>query len=103
MYNIYTGLIYVRLDLVIHPIYILSGFRNQYKHARYAFFIYFGPISAARDGGVYGEVLYGRFYSERQVVYSRSSDEPCVEIRVLRYGGSIRIRCPTYKDVMIYL
>jgi len=37
-----------------------------------------------KDGGVYGEVLYGRFYSERQVFYFRSSDEPCVKIRVLR-------------------
>ena len=36
------------------------------------------------DGGMYGEVLCGLFYSERQVVYSRSSDKPYVEIRVLR-------------------
>ena len=28
-----------------------------------------------RGGGVYGEVLYGRFYSESQVVYSRSFDD----------------------------
>ena len=45
-----------------------------------------------RDGGVYGEVLYGRFYSERQVVYPRLSDEPCVEIRVLRRES--------YKDLL---
>jgi hypothetical protein len=41
---------------------------------------------------LYGEVLYGWFYSERQVVYSRSSNEPCVEIRVLRRES--------YKDLL---
>ena len=31
-----------------------------------------------------GGVLYGRLYSERQIVYSCSSDERCGEIKVLR-------------------
>ncbi len=35
---------------------------------------------------MYGGILYGRFYSERQGVHSCSSGERCVEIRVLTEG-----------------
>jgi len=41
----------------------------------------------SRGYGLYGGVLYGRFYSERQGVHSRSSAERCDEIHVLATEG----------------
>ena len=68
-YDIYIGWIYVWYDLFIHPIYILSGFRQEYRKS-----MYFDDIVPKTFGQIcFGEHSFGPRGNQMRSLYSDAS------------------------------